>query len=148
MAQVAAQVYQLDINAPPERVWQALVAPELTEQYYFGTRVESDWQLGSPVRYRNAKGAVDVDGELLEIIPPRRLVTTFRPTWAPDVARLTPSTVLWEITPRGGGSRVTLTHSGFDNASPVADMISQAWEPMLMELKKLLESSKASGRGG
>jgi len=40
------------IKAPPERVWRALTDPEMIRQYLFGTDAESDWKVGSPIRYR------------------------------------------------------------------------------------------------
>src|SRR5919202_949788 len=101
MSQSPSRVYETDIRATPERVWQALTDPELTRQYYFNTRVESDWTPGSPIRYRNPQGGVDLEGEVLEVDPPRRLVTTFRPAWAPDMAGAPPSTLTWEIIPGG-----------------------------------------------
>ncbi len=140
MSQNAPQIYEVEIRASPERVWQSLTDPELTQQYYFHTRVESDWTPGSSVRYRNAQGGVDLEGEVLEFDPPRRLVTTFRPAWAPDVAGSAPSTVSWEITPGGDMSRLTLTHTGLDPSSPGADQILQAWGPTLSGLKSVLET--------
>ena len=140
MTQHAPQVYEINVRTTPERLWQSLTDPELTQQYYFGTRVESDWQPGSPVRYRNQQGGVDLKGEVLEADPPRRLVTTFRPTWAPDMAGGSPSTVRWEITPDGDTCKLTLTHEGLDPASPGADQILQAWQPTLSALKSALES--------
>src|SRR5687768_6478689 len=40
------------INAPVERVWEALITPALVKQYLHGTDVESDWKIGSPVSFR------------------------------------------------------------------------------------------------
>ena len=133
-----AQVYEIDIDAPAERVWLWLVKPDLTQRYYFGTRVESDWKVGSSVRYRNASNAVDVDGELLEFSPPRRLATTFQPRFAD----LPPSRVIWEVAPTEHGSHITLTHEEFDTSSPGAEMITQAWQPTLDALKQAVEQNE------
>jgi hypothetical protein len=40
------------INAPSEKVWDALVNPEAIRQYMFGTNVVSDWREGSPITWR------------------------------------------------------------------------------------------------
>lgn len=141
MSQNKPRVYEVDIRAKPERVWQALTDPDLTQQYYFNTRVESDWKPGSDIRYRNAQGGVDLEGEILDAAPPRRLVTTFKPTWAPDVTGAPPSTVSWEIVPSGETCKLTLTHAGFDPNSPAAEMIHQAWSQTLSALKNMLETS-------
>lgn len=82
-----SHVYETVVRAMPEQVWQALTTPDLTQKYYFGCRVESDWQEGSPCRYYGAQGAVNLDGKILEITPQQRLVTTFEPKWVPQMER-------------------------------------------------------------
>ena len=42
----------ITINASTSKVWDALTKPELIKQYLFGTEVATDWQVGSPIRYR------------------------------------------------------------------------------------------------
>lgn len=39
------------INAPAEKVWEALTTPELIKKYFFNTNVESDWREGSPITF-------------------------------------------------------------------------------------------------
>ena len=39
----------ITIDAPVERVWDALVNPGIIKQYMFGTEVFSDWEEGSPI---------------------------------------------------------------------------------------------------
>ncbi|MGZ8475562.1 MAG: ArsR/SmtB family transcription factor, partial [Candidatus Limnocylindria bacterium] len=70
-------VYEVYIQAPAERVWQALTDSELTKQYYYGNTVESDWKPGSSLRYRNPDGSEAISCEILEADPPRRLVHSF-----------------------------------------------------------------------
>jgi uncharacterized protein YndB with AHSA1/START domain len=132
--------YETSIQATPERIWQALTDPDLTEQYFFGNRVKSDWDHGSAIEYVNAEGGVDADGEILEKEDHRRLVTTFKPAWAPDVQGAPPGTVTWEIEPRDGTCTLKLTHAGFDFSSPAAAQVDQGWEMLLNGVKTLLET--------
>lgn len=143
MSQGQPGTYEIDIQAPAERVWQALTDPELTQQYYFNTRVETDWNQGSEIKYRNLQGNIDLEGEILEYDPPRRLVTTFRPTWAPQMSTA-PSTVSWEVTPSGTTSTLRLRHEGLDQMGQMADMIHNSWLQTLSSLKSLLETGQAS----
>ncbi|MBV9986905.1 MAG: SRPBCC domain-containing protein [Chitinophagaceae bacterium] len=39
------------IDAPKEKVWEALTRPELIKQYFFGTDTHTDWKPGSPIRF-------------------------------------------------------------------------------------------------
>ena len=45
-------IYSVYIKAPPDRVWQAITDGDDTVRYYYGTRVASDWQAGSPLDLR------------------------------------------------------------------------------------------------
>src|SRR5262249_32926794 len=42
----------VNINAPATRVWDALTDPAQVKQYFFGTDLETDWQVGSPMTFR------------------------------------------------------------------------------------------------
>src|SRR3954469_2677213 len=40
-------VYSVFIQAPPQRVWQAITDGDETVRYYYGTRVASTWEKGA-----------------------------------------------------------------------------------------------------
>ncbi|HEV2887978.1 MAG TPA: SRPBCC domain-containing protein [Jatrophihabitans sp.] len=142
------RVYEAYVLATPERIWQALTDPSLTEQYFFGTSVESDFNHQAPIRYRNAQGGVDADGEIVEASENLRLAYTFRPAWSPSMEDVEPGTVSWEIEPSGEMSKVTLTHNGFDFSSPGAEQVHAGWVLTLSSLKTLLETGKPLTPGG
>ena len=76
-------VYSIFINAEPERVWRAITDGDETVQYYYGTRVISDWSVGSRVSYDYPDGTVAADGEVIACDPPTRLEMTFLARWDP-----------------------------------------------------------------
>jgi uncharacterized protein YndB with AHSA1/START domain len=45
-------VFQVYIRATPERLWQAITDPAMTQIYYFNSRIESDFTVGSPLQYK------------------------------------------------------------------------------------------------
>jgi uncharacterized protein YndB with AHSA1/START domain len=137
-----ARSYETYIAAPPERVWAALTEPDQTEQYFFGTRAESQWESGSQVRYLNREGGVDVEGEIVESEAPRRLVTTFKPVWSPEVAGIPASTVSWELEPATGATKLVLRHEGFDFAGPGGEQFHEGWVQTLSGLKTLVETGR------
>jgi uncharacterized protein YndB with AHSA1/START domain len=141
MSQDNSHFYELEISATPSRVWQALVSPDLTEKYYFNTRVDSDWNVGSKISYRDSQGRPAVEGKILEISPPGRLVTTFEPKWLPSEQAGAASTVVWEISGSGNKSKIKVTHEGLDPNNPATQDIQSAWPPTLDGLKSVLEST-------
>ena len=39
-------VYVTFIRTTPEKLWEALLKPEFTKQYWFGVTLDSDWKKG------------------------------------------------------------------------------------------------------
>ena len=63
-------VFQVYIRATPERLWQAITDPAMTQIYYFNSLVDSDFAVGSPITYKQPDGSLDIDGKVLEADPP------------------------------------------------------------------------------
>jgi uncharacterized protein YndB with AHSA1/START domain len=106
-------VYSVYVQADAERIWRALTEGGETEQYYYSTRVGSDWKPGSRVVYQYPDGTVAADGEVLEIDPPRRLAMTFHARWDPEIEAEGPVRQTWEIEPAGPeASKLTVITSG------------------------------------
>ena len=110
-------VYVTYIATTPEKVWRAIVDPEVARQYWAGTdgpaRVNlSDWKPGSTWEHQRADETrtVDLVGKVVESTPPRRLVITWaRPKDADDAAKH--SLVSFDIEAiRDGLVRLTVTH--------------------------------------
>src|ERR1700683_4192199 len=69
------KVYEIFIKTSPERLWEAIVDPEIRAKYNFGAAVNSDWTVGSPISVDVAEHDVHLgEREVLEVDPPRRLV--------------------------------------------------------------------------
>jgi uncharacterized protein YndB with AHSA1/START domain len=132
-------VYQVWIRTTPERLWQALVDPELTQQYFFGSRVESDFQPGSPIAH-TFDGVHALDGKIIDSDPPRKLVTTFEMTHHETGKNDKPSRVTWLIEPDGEMCRLTLTHDEFEGETDTYRGVVSGWAYILSGLKTVLET--------
>jgi uncharacterized protein YndB with AHSA1/START domain len=131
-------VYQVEIATTPERLWQAIVDPVQTRKYYYGALSKSDWTVGSRWTSESEDGDVYLEGEILEIDPPRRLVHTLHVVQDPAAAAEAPSKVEYEITQIGEGCRLTLTHTGRGPAT--LEYTSGGWETILAGLKEMIEA--------
>ncbi len=134
-------IYEVEIATTPERLWQAITDPAQTRKYWYGALSISDWQVGSRWTSESPDGEVYLDGEILEIDPPRRLVHTFHVVHTPEAAAEAPSRIEWEITPLGDRCRLTCVHIGRGPAT--AAYTSGGWETILGGLKELLETGQA-----
>ena len=72
-------VYVTYIRTTPEKLWSALTDVEIMKQYWFGVRCESQWTAGSSWKMSYPDGRNTDAGEILEALPPRRLVIRWQP---------------------------------------------------------------------
>jgi uncharacterized protein YndB with AHSA1/START domain len=139
------KVFEIYIKTTPERLWQAITDKEMRRKYTFGVVVESDWKPGSTYRGMAGSGTVPptmaiLEGENLEVDPPRRLVQSFRALWSEDVKREGTSRVSWEIEPVGDSCRLTVTHDQLREGANAE--IYGGWPQILSGLKTLLETGE------
>ena len=137
---VNTHIIQTYIRATPDSVWQALTDPDMTEKYYFGTRVVTDLNPGTPFRYVDQKGDIMIDGEVLESDPPNKLVVTFRHKW--DDEPVDGGTVTYELTQMDDVTKLRLTHIGLPEGHPLVQETFNGWSYILAGLKTLVETGQ------
>ncbi len=140
-AEPTEKVFEIFIKTTPERLWEAIIDPELRRKYNFGASASSDWTPGSDYRLAAANGSMLLaEGENLEVDPPRRLVQSFSAVWSEEVRAEGTSRVTWEIEQVEDSCRLTVTH----------DLLSEnahgelygGWPMILSGLKTLLETGE------
>jgi uncharacterized protein YndB with AHSA1/START domain len=130
-------VYVIYIEAPAQKVWEALTQGEHTKLYW-SRYVQSEWKAGARVEFLRAdRSKLSHDGEVLEIDAPRRLVMTFDVTAEGLPER--PSRVTYELEDHHGATKLTVIHEGFPPDSKVLPGISNGWPRILSSLKTYLE---------
>jgi uncharacterized protein YndB with AHSA1/START domain len=117
-----------------EAVWNALTDAAAISDWLMAT---TGFEPRVGARFRMETQNLSPDGwvraEVLELDPPRRMV------WAWSIDDLAvPTTVAFELTPEGGGTRLKLTHKG--EIDPVAGgRIANGWPVKLEALGRSLD---------
>jgi uncharacterized protein YndB with AHSA1/START domain len=131
----------IDIAAPLEAVWDALLNPQKIKKYFFNANVSGDWTTGGKIFWKGEWNGMTYDdkGEILQLKP----YTTFQFTHYSPLGGLpdTPGnyhTVTIELIQKGDNTHVTLLQD--NNASDEQVSQSEAnWKEMLEGLKKVVE---------
>src|SRR4029079_19281492 len=116
------QVHRVYIKATPQAVWDAITDPAWNCRYAYKAVSEYDLKPGGAYRVvstpeMQAQGAPEVliDGEVLEVDPPNRLVQTWHPYFNPDTGAEAPGRGTWEIAEEDSGlTRLTVSHELHD----------------------------------
>lgn len=153
-------VAEILIAAPVERVFQAIADPDQRRQWwgqqglYRTTEMYSDLRPGG--KWWSAGVGADgvafrVEGEYLEVVPPRLLVHTWLPSWTHPLETV----VRWELEPcevpglEGSGAqkvatgtRVKIRHEGFAGNAKIARDHENGWKRVLGWLEEFLAAGK------
>lgn len=135
-------VYVTYIRTTPERLWEALIAPEFTRRYWMESWQESDWKPGAVWKILGPDGAVKDAGEVLEFDPPKRLVLKWRNEFIPEAKAEGYSRCTYELELARDAVKLTVTHA-FDVDGVMLRGVSEGWPKILSSLKSLLEGGEA-----
>ena len=135
-------VYVTYIRTTPAKLWEALLTPDFTRQYWFGVSLKSDWKAGAPWKMIFADGTVGDGGEVVEIEPERRLVMTWRNEFMPELNAEGFSRCTIELEPSGDAVRLSIVHQNDVADSKLIGAVSGGWPKILASLKSLLETGE------
>ena len=138
-----AFAYVIYIRTTTEKLWHALVNPELTKQYWAGTWQESEWKAGATWQIMRPDGRVADSGNIVEIDPPHRLVLTWRNEFRPELHKEGYSQLTYQLEQHGDMVKFVLTHEIDWPESKFIEAVSQGWPAILSSLKRLLETGES-----
>lgn len=138
----AMKVFEIFIKTTPERLWEAIVDPEIRAKYNFGAGIHSDWTPGSRFQMNAGPNGEYLlgEGENLEVDPPRRLVQSMVALFSDEAKAEGTSRITWEIEPIGDSCRLTLTHDEMREGANA--QLYGGWPMVLSGLKTWLESGE------
>jgi uncharacterized protein YndB with AHSA1/START domain len=137
------------IAASRQRVWDAITSPEQIASWFSpGTQWRSTGtQVGAQLSVVDPETGADTYIQTIEVVePPHRFATRSTP---PEDIMLS----LWTLTEENGGTRLTLTYSGYEDvaAEGRADLLEQntfGFGMMLDNLKAIVENGELPTPGG
>ena len=136
---MAAIVTERIIEAPSERVWDALTQPdEIAGWWAQEARVKPE--VGSVGVFRFRPPAGDLQFEVAELVQNKHVHWVSRegpPEWAE-------TSVTWQFEPIPNGTRLLFTHDGFVKKNEAFEQTRGNWDYFLDSLKSYLETGKGT----
>jgi uncharacterized protein YndB with AHSA1/START domain len=136
-------VYVTYIRTTAEKLWQALIDPEFTRQYWCETWQDCEWTPGASWRLMIPDGRVGDSGAVVEIEPGRRLVLSWRNEFVPEMREERHSRLTYEIERQGESVKLTVIHESEEPGSKLIEGVSNGWPMILSSLKSLLETGES-----
>lgn len=139
-------VYYIHIAATPEKVWEALTDNQYIPRYFFGFKIQSDWEAGSELLFLSEDGKGSDHGIITRLEPHKVLAYTFE--WPSDkLKRTRPTEVKFEILPMLGGVKLMLTHTHLLEGDTMENPftlggLNNGWPAIVSNLKSVLETGK------
>jgi uncharacterized protein YndB with AHSA1/START domain len=134
----------ITMDAPAAKVWEALVNPEIIKQYMFGTKVISDWKVGSEIIWKGVWQEKEYEdkGKILELQPEKILkYSHFSPLAGQADVPENYHTVTVELQEGNSGTRISLAQDN-NPTEQSREHSEKNWQMMLDTLKKFLEKRK------
>ncbi len=134
-------VYKSFIRGSAEDVWDAITNPEKTVQYFYGTAVESEWEVGAPMNYSYPDGSAASEGHIISIDPPKRIEFMFHAMWDEELTAEGPVREVWALSEMSG--MVELKVELYDIGPKNLADFSEGLPYIIAGLKSLVETGEA-----
>ena len=134
-------VYQIYIRADIRTVWQALIDPEFTRQYFHATAFVEPPVAGQPFTTVLPDGSPAIDGVIEVVDEPHRFVHTWHIRYSDELGAEPPGRVEWLLEEVGPElTRLRLKHGDLAFSPLTWAAVKDGWVWILDGLKTLLET--------
>lgn len=132
--------YQTVIKAPVEQVWDALTNPAKVKQYFFGSNLETDWEVGSRIHFHGEyEGKTYKDKGVVQEFKPHETLSF---SYFSDLSGM-PETdenyllVRYKLTPVSEGTQLEINQTNYDQEK--SKHSEENWASVVDGLKKMVE---------
>ena len=141
MAEKYKVLKTIEINADKSKVWDALINPEIIKQYFFGTEVVSDWEVGSEIIFQGEyQGTKYRDkGNILKIETEKIIRYNYWSGFSGlEDKEENYSIVTYELNDENGKTRLSLTQENLANEQS-KEHSDKNWDIVLSQMKEIIE---------
>ncbi|HLO27818.1 MAG TPA: SRPBCC domain-containing protein [Anaerolineales bacterium] len=138
----------IEIHASPDKVWEVLTRREYTRQWaskFNGGSpfyIESDWEMGSPVFWKDSDGNVIVEGNVTALEPNKLLRFTVFDVRGEKPPVTEEDGITYKLSERRGQTDLQVLQGNFSamtDGEKYREMSAEVWEHVLPIMKELSE---------
>ncbi len=131
----------VEINAPVDKVWQAVTNPAMVKEWFFGAIVESDWKAGSPIIFRGEwNGQLYEDKGVIQKIEANKLLEYTHLSSRTGQADISENYEIVQFTLSEDEGKTTLTiHEDNLPSTEARNKSRDLWKVVLEKLKNVVE---------
>jgi len=140
------------IGALPDKVWELLIEPEGCRQLFFGSVLESSFEIGEPYAYvgpgNDGERTVHVYGNIIAFEPGKQISFSEHPgpSYYANHAELeTRVTISFEQV--GNSTKLTLVNDQWPDNHPSYEKTGDSWALIISNLKSLAETGRTLDLG-
>ncbi len=144
--------YVIYVGGRPEAVWHALTSPEGTRAIFFGSELQSTFEIGAPYKYvgpgNDGEETVHVYGNILEFEPYTKMSYTEHagPSYRDNHAELETRVTL-TLEPVGDTTKLTLVNDQWPDDHPSYDNTKESWPMTMSAIKSYVETGRTLNFG-
>jgi uncharacterized protein YndB with AHSA1/START domain len=144
MKNIVAKVAAI-IDAPAAKIWKILTSQEAMKQYLYGTRVSTDWRIGSPILFTGEQNGQPYEekGVILHSDPPK--LFQYRSWNSLSGTEDKPENyipVSYELYEENDKTTLTITHENIPSES-ARERAEENWAGIISNLKYMAEVGRA-----
>ncbi|MEM7600862.1 MAG: SRPBCC domain-containing protein [Verrucomicrobiota bacterium] len=134
---------EIEIVAPLESVWHALITPAIVAKYHLAPLLKIELEEGGKIVF-GTEEAVMISGRITEITPSESLAHTFvfgtqhHSRTETDGEKL----VTYQLERLSSSTMLMVTHSGFESENQTYANITGGWPHILASMKQTLEADQ------
>lgn len=135
---------RIAIAAPVEKVWTAITNPEAVKEYFFGTKLDTTWQVGSPIFFRGEwEGqAYEDKGIVLVYEPLKHIRYNYLSSWSNlEDSPENYANISYMLHEEGDHTVVVITQDHIDSEEQRAHS-EQNWQMIFGAMKDMLEKGQ------
>jgi uncharacterized protein YndB with AHSA1/START domain len=128
------------INAPKEKVWDALTNPEIVKQYFFGTNLVADWKVDGMIYFRGEwEGKPYEDKGIITAITKNELLCyDYKSSWdTSEDIRENYLPIEYKLTESNGVTTLEITQGSATQEQ--ANHSDENWKMVMNGMKELVE---------